>query len=253
MKKIIYTFIFLLPLLLFACSSNQDETKTDTQPLEIIDTSNLIVSEGSVIPEIGINNTNTGWGKGIIEEMFMMTSLVIIRFENTNTGNRSCGIDLEDNKLGLIVLDDLQIKPTIYYIRNNNKCEINYLKLNDLIFKYKNFNYVTNIFLDFRENKINANNKYIGKSIGILGDISSVEYVKYGDQELPTVIIESVIMDEDLKRPKINCYLSSEEEAINLKRGSAIVVAGIFKSYIESEKKLTAHLKPCKVLDFQIK
>ena len=263
MKKILLTLIFLLPLLLFGCEQEAliETTTTETQPLEIIDTSNLILSENYTSVSVNKNTTQRTLIHGVVRKVGYSSTQkeFYLYFE----GDKYCTIDDEPEEnidnIRLLTLDDLGVRPIIYFTTSTflvnkklNYCEIKYIRINELLFKYDNLNYVTNINWDFLQNKINANNKYIGKSIGILGNIAGVEYVKFEDQELPTVIIESFIEIDGVKinaNYKINCYLSSEEEAIKLKRGSAIVIAGIFKSYIENEKGSDSHIKPCKVLE----
>jgi len=265
MKKIIYIFIFLLPLLLFGCEQEAliETTTTETQPLEIIDTSNLILSENYTSVSVNKNTTQRTLIHGVVREVGYSSAQYYLYFEG---GDKYCAIDDEPEEnienIRLLTLDDLDelgVRAIIYFTTSTflvnkklNYCEIKYIRINELLFKYDNLNYVTNINWDFLQNKINANNKYIGKSIGILGKIEGVEYIKFEEQERPTVIIESVIEIDGVTvnaNYKINCYLSSEEEAIKLKRGSAIVIAGIFKSYIENEKGSDSHIKPCKVLE----
>jgi len=263
MKKIIYIFIFLLPFILISCEKIiKEETTTETQPLEIIDTSNLIASENYTSVSVYSNYTNETFIHGVVRKVNYnsMKNEFSLSFAG---GDKYCGIDDPEeyiDKLRLLTLDELGVNPIIYFTSSHDQgnkqlyCKIKYITINELLFKYDNLNYVINITMDFHQNKINANNKYIGKSIGIIGKIEGVEYIKFEGQERPTVIIEPLLSGEIAgKIPKINCYLSSEEEAIKLKRGSVIVIAGIFNSYIENEKGssilITSNINPCKILD----
>jgi len=291
MKKIIYILIFILPLLLFACSSNQDETNTETQSLEIIDTSNLIVNERESIDvyELIKEKKATLESSGSLEtERISLSDNLLISANLTGYHEGNININRDENQTifsrnddqvtckGRGLSDDFisllpnsQIYFTSTYMSTYTRYPREWDKNQRKMLEFYRYNLFLFSNCEIKFFKFNDNIYDVSK-------FTTESYIKnkYKENKYKadknfigkTLILlgETTNIDyltyKEKEFPTViineitNCYLSTEEESLSLVNNSNIMIAGIFKSYEqETENSQTSliNLEPCKVLEIQ--